>query len=556
MLTYINIKNLAIIKDLEVDFGSEMTSVTGETGAGKSIIVDSLELALGGRGDSSLIRTGQDRAEITIMFDLTNIPRARQWLINQELDSENECIIRRVITSDGRSKNSINENPCTQSTLRMFSEFLLNIHGQHEHQNLLNPQYQLELLDAFAETDQEATKIKDLYEVWQKTKKDLLELERQITDRETKIEFLNHQLKEFESIDFSAENIENLRQEQKRLNNLQEFLAAINTTLGLLQDNEDGSIISNLYTAKNQLEICQNIDEKMKPVVELINNIIIEAEEASSTLRQNLNNSENNPERANEIEEELSKIYTLSRKHHTEPTELPEVENNLKRQLDIIQSSASKIEKIKEELQKLEKDYLAIASVLSSKRKTAATKLNKLISEKMQLLGMIGGKFIANILPNTNSEFSPHGLEKVEFLVSANPGHPLQALNKTASGGELSRISLAIQVITAEKEVTPTLIFDEIDAGIGGRTADIVGKLLRKLSERAQIICITHLPQIAAQSHHQILVEKFSDTQNTTVSLTTLNKKERVKEIARMLGGVNTSGQALGHAEEMLNTVI
>ena len=556
MLTYINIKNFAIIKDLELDLQSEMTGVTGETGAGKSIIIDSLELALGARADSSLIRSGTDRCEITIMFDLTNITKAREWLIKQELDSENECIIRRIISNDGRSKSSINGNPCTQQALRTISEFLLSIHGQHENQALLNQEHQRELLDAFADNKPLVTKVKQLYDSWLKIKKQLMELENLAEDQQTKIDFLSYQLKELEKFDLAIENLESLRTEQKRLNNIEQFSTNMNSALDLMVENDSTSIIHNLYNTKNQLEICKNIDPKISPTIDLINNAIIQIEESIASLRQNLNAIEFSTDRQNQVEEQLTDLYALARKHQTQPEELLQIQSNLEQQLETIQAATSQLEKTKLAAKEAQIAYLETANELTRKRKLAVTKLNQLITIKMQMLGMIGGKFAINLLPNINQGFSASGLERIEFTVCANPGHPLQPLNKIASGGELSRISLAIQTITAEKEVIPTLIFDEIDSGIGGKTADIVGQLLRKLAEKTQVICITHLPQIAAQSHHHILVEKITKTKNTEVTLTTLNKNERVKEIARMLGGVKITSQTLAHAEEMLNAAI
>ena len=556
MLTYINIKNFAIIKDLELDLQSEMTGVTGETGAGKSIIIDSLELALGARADSSLIRSGTDRCEITIMFDLTNITKAREWLIKQELDSENECIISRIISNDGRSKSSINGNPCTQQALRTISEFLLSIHGQHENQALLNQEHQRELLDAFADNKPLVTKVKQLYDSWLKIKKQLMELENLAEDQQTKIDFLSYQLKELEKFDLAIESLEDLRTEQKRLNNIEQFSTNINSALDLMVENDSTSIIHNLYNTKNQLEICKNIDPKINPTVELINNAIIQIEESIASLRQNLNTIEFSTDRQNQVEEQLTDLYALARKHQTQPEELLQIQSNLEQQLETIQAATSQLEKTKLAAKEAQIAYLETANELTRKRKLAVTKLNQLITIKMQMLGMIGGKFAINLLPNINQGFSASGLERIEFTVCANPGHPLQPLNKIASGGELSRISLAIQTITAEKEVIPTLIFDEIDSGIGGKTADIVGQLLRKLAEKTQVICITHLPQIAAQSHHHILVEKITKTKNTEVTLTTLNKNERVKEIARMLGGVKITSQTLAHAEEMLSAAI
>jgi len=553
MLTYINIKNFAIIKDLELDLQTKMTGLTGETGAGKSIIIDSLELALGARADASLIRNNAERCEITIIFDITSLFKAQDWLIKQELDSDNECIIRRIITNDGRSKSSINGNPCTQQTLRTISGFLLSIHGQHENQNLPNPEYQRELLDAFAGNKSLVSNIRQLYGSWSNTKKKLLELENLAEDWQTKIDFLTYQLNELDAINLHPENLENLRTKQKRLNNMEEFSNNINSALDLIADNENETIIRNLYNVKNRLEICQNIDPKIGLVLDLINNAIIQAEEAASSLQQNLNTLEIDEEQQKQVEEQLTNIYALARKHQTQPEELLQIQSNLKQKLENTQNVTSQLEKTKTELEDIEKKYLKTANELSANRKLAASKIEQLVSEKMQILGMNGGKFAVNILPNINQGFGANGLERIEFLVSANPGHPPQPLNKIASGGELSRISLAIQTITAEKEVTPTLIFDEIDTGIGGKTADIVGQLLRQLGKRTQVICITHLPQIAAQSHQHILVEKMTNEKNTEVTLRTLAKNERIEEIARMLGGVKITKQTLAHAKEMLN---
>ena len=552
MLTYINIKNFAIIKELELDLQSEMTVVTGETGAGKSIIIDTIELALGARADASLVRSGAQRCEITLMFDLTNLKHIRDLLIEQEIDSENECIIRRIISSDGHCKSSINGNPCTQQTLRNISTLLIDIHGQHEHQALLNPERQRELLDAFADNNSLAAKVKLLYSSWVKIKKELIELENSAEDYQTKIDFLTYQLKELESIDFSIENLESLRTEQKRFSSTEQIAFSLNAALEIITENEHSAAIRGLYNAKNKLEKFKEIDPNIASTIELLQNAIIQTQEASANIRQNLHSIEFNEDRQKQVEEQLTHIYDLAHKHKVEPQDLPQVRIGLEKQLENLQTITTQLEKAQTTEKELEKSYLDAANELTLGRKLATTKLNQLVTTKMQLLSMAGGKFSINLLPNINKNFSANGLERIEFLVSANPGQPLQPLSKVASGGELSRISLAIQVITAEKEVTPTLIFDEIDAGIGGKTADIVGQLLRKLAESTQVICITHLPQVAAQSHNHILVEKTANANNTEVMLTTLNQNERVNEIARMLGGIKITQQTLAHAKEML----
>lgn len=556
MLTYINIKNFAIIKNLELDLQSEMTCFTGETGAGKSIIVDSLELALGGRADAALIYTGADRSEITVMFDLTKIQDAREWLIQQELDSENECIIRRVIANDGRSKSTINDHPCTLQTLRSLGALLLSIHGQHENQALLHSEYQRELLDAFANHQELSTKVKQLYANWFKINQELLELENLAEDHQSKIDVLGYQLKELETFDLSLKSLEDLHAEQKRLNNIEQFSTNVNFALELMVENEHTAIVQNLYQVKNRLALGKNIEPKIIPAIKLIDNALIEIEESATILRQNLSSTDNGINRQIQVEEQLTNIYALARKHQTQPEELPQILANLQQQLATIEHAITHLEESKIIAKAAETAFLAAANELTNKRKIAATKLNQLVTEKMQLLGMSGGKFAIKLIPNINQSFTANGLERIEFLVSTNPGHPLQPLNKVASGGELSRISLAIQVITAEKKVTPTLIFDEIDTGIGGKTADIVGQLLRKLAEDTQLLAITHLPQIAAQTHQHILVEKTSNKKNTEVTLRTLNRNECVQEVARMLGGIKITKQTLLHAEELLNAVI
>lgn len=556
MLTYINIKNFAIIKELELDLSEEMTVLTGETGAGKSIIIDTLELALGARADISLIRHNTDRCEITLTFDLTNLNRVRELLVTQELASNNECIIRRIISKDGRSKSSINDSPCTQQTLRQISALLLDIHGQHEHQALLNLERQRELLDAFADNKSLVSKVKQLYNSWLKIKAKLLELENYAEDYPNKIDFLTYQLKELETLDLTKENLEKLRTEQKRFNNIQQIAATLSSALEIITETDHGSVLQGLYNAKNSLEKYQEIDTNISSILELLQNAIIQVQEATTNIRQNLYTIEFNEERQQQVEEQLTLISDLAHKHQVQPQELTQTCINLTEQLKNLQTITVQLQQTQATAKELEKSYLETATKLSNNRKLAATKLSQLITTKMQLLGMVDGKFAINFLPNINKNFSAHGLERIEFLVSTNPGQPLQPLNKVASGGELSRISLAIQVITAEKEVTPTLVFDEIDAGIGGNTANIVGQLLRRLAEKTQVICITHLAQIAAQGHNHILLEKITREKATKVMLTILNQKERVHEIARMLGGNKITKQTLAHAKEILKNVI
>jgi len=579
MLSYLNIKNFAIIEDLELDLHPGMTALTGETGAGKSIIIDSLEFVLGAKTDTTIIRNGAERCEVTAIFDINNLPRITEWLIDKELDSENECILRRVVTKDGRSKNTINGHHATQQIIRELGELLLDIHGQHEHQALLSSERQRELLDAYADSKILFLETKKLYFAWLKAKKDLIEMQSVAENYPAKIEFLTHQLAELENI--NVNNLEKLRKDQQQLANAQDIITTMNNAVSMLVDNDTAAIISALCASRNQLEKILELHPKLSAVINLLNNSIINAEEATSELRHLISSTELDQDRLEQIEQELTTIHDLARKHHVKPEELIQVRDNLQTQLQRITDATTDFQKLEAEIKNLENAYLESATALSAKRQAASATLNHLISEKLPTLGMSGGEFCIELEPILKTEkfagektsssqhelrgikknetlkqsFSSSGLERINFLVATNPGQPLLALNKIASGGELSRISLAIEVEIATKEITPTLIFDEIDSGIGGKTAAIVGQLLRKLGVATQVICVTHLAQVAAQAHHHLLVEKQSDLNHTAIKITNLSIKERYDEIARMLGGMKITKHTLAHAQELLNSV-
>ena len=552
MLIHLYIKNFAIIRELEVNFLPRMTCLTGETGAGKSIIIDSLELVLGGRADSSTIYPGAEKCEIAATFDITDIPAAKNWLLVNEYENTNECILRRILTKDGRSKAAINGYPVTQQQMKVIGSLLISIHGQHENQSLLNQSYQLELLDSFSSTQVLATEIRAAYCDVCDSRKKLSELEEQAKDSGAKIELLQYQLRELDSIDHLMGKVAILKEEQKRLSNLEQFSANLNATLAIVGKNEQGSAIGILYAAKRHLDLCKNIDGRVKGDMELLQNSIIQLEELVNSLGIIEANLDYGEESCGEIEEQLDLIYTVARKHRVEPNELADVKMAMERQLESWQTIASQMEKLREKIDQATDGYMVLAEKLSEKRRAAAEQLSKLVSAKLPQLAMAEAKFVVNLVDNL-SPLNPTGLEQVEFLVSMNPGHPLSPLNRVASGGELSRLSLAIQVITAVSQITPTLIFDEVDVGIGGKTAEIVGQLLRQLSKNTQIICITHLPQIAAQAHSQMAVEKNIIHGGTELKLMVLDQKERTEEIARMLGGIKITQQTLAHAEEMLN---
>lgn len=553
MLTYIDIKNFTIIKQIELDFQAGMTVLTGETGAGKSVIVDTLELILGGRADNSIIRQGAEKCEITAIFDLTDHHDALQWLVDQEMDNEDECIIRRNISLDGRSRISLNGTQCTLQNVREFGNMLLNIHGQHEHQTLLKAEKQRDLLDAFAENQNLCQRVKQIYLDWLKAKKELTIIQGLLENRSAKMELLVYQLHELDNLALHDNEIEILHSEHAMLSNAEELIANCNTVIDVTSENEN-SILANLNLAKNCLEKIYAKDVKVKNVLELFNGAIIQTEEAIAELRNYFDSIELNQERLQTIDQRLNLIYSLARKHKVQPEELFQVHTNLKTQMQQVEVADIELQKIQQKIEILENEYRNISGELSGNRQDAAQKLNQLVTEKMQALGMNGGQFAVQFEKNSNmSDLNPHGLERIEFFVSANAGQSLAPLAKVVSGGELSRISLAIQVLTAEKKLIPVLIFDEVDVGIGGKTAEIVGQMLKKISNTAQVICVTHLPQVAAQGDFHLKVAKENIDHEVAVNISTLNKKERIDEIARMLGGINITANTLSVAKEMLD---
>jgi DNA repair protein RecN (Recombination protein N) len=583
MLTYLNVKNFAIIDSLELEFKPGMTVITGETGAGKSIVIDTLELVLGARADASSIRQGAERCEISAIFDLANLPAAQEWLQAAEFCEDpkavaHECILRRTINIDGRTRSTINGLPCTQQNVRELGSFLLDIHGQHEYQTLLKREQQRALLDSFAGHLAQVLRVRELFQDWQKAARDLESWKNVNSDRAAKIELLQHHLKELENLNVVAGEVENLHAELKRLSNAELILNNCQAALAILHDersDDSASLLVNLNRAKECLLKAKNSDESLQEFIGYFDNAAIQLETAAAELAHYLDKQDLNPERLRFVEERLSLIHALARKHHLKDEGLHEIAPKFKAELEQLENANATLA-AKEKAQALSAAaYLKVAQQLSQSRQQAAQKLEKEVTAKMQLLGMQGGCFAVQLqkvaakidaefgatATDTREGFSAGGLEQVEFLVSTNPGQPLLPLAKVASGGELSRLSLAIQVLTAEKSATPTLIFDEVDVGIGGKTAEIVGQLLKDLGARAQVLCITHLPQVAAQGHQHLQVIKevagkggsnAKVEQGINVRLEYLEKETRVAEIARMLGGVNVTANTLAHAREML----
>lgn len=550
MLTHISLKQFAIVDTLELELTYGMTALTGETGAGKSILIDALALALGGRGTSHSVRHGAQRADITACFNTQNIPEARAWLQEQALDDDDEVILRRVLSADGRSKHFINGQLCPQNQVRALGAMLVNIHGQHEHQNLLKPTHQRRLLDRFAHHDDLLQELDSLYQAWHACQQQLTALAHAPEQQQAQLDLLQYQVNELEALTLVDGEIGQLEHDHKQLAHAEQLAECINTALTMLTESHDGNAQDALALALQQIQAAAQVDASLQNGVELLQTAQIHIQEAVDDINHHRDRIEINPEQLFQIEQRLTNLHQVARKHQVEPEQLPEVLNTLSEQLSQLQHADEHKAQLAARLQQLETQYQQLAKKLSDSRQRAATALSEQVTASMQTLGMQGGQFNVELLPTDAP--SQWGNEKVTFQVTANPGQPLQALHQVASGGEMSRISLALQMITAKQDDTPTLIFDEVDVGIGGATAEIVGQLLQQLGQKAQVLCITHLAQVAAQANQQLQVRKTHEANNTSTTITPLNDEQRVQEIARMLGGTTITEQTLAHAKEML----
>jgi len=552
MLTHIHIWNFAIVESLDLELEAGLTVLTGETGAGKSILLDALNLALGDRADTGVIRHGADKAEISVTFSTHDAPEAESWLRERELDSAEECIIRRTISASGPSKAFVNGKPTPIQSLRDLGEMLVDLHGQHEHQSLLRRDAQRQLLDDYAGHGKLLAELGSAYQHWRDLETELLSLQQAGSDRDARLELLAYQVKELEALDLGQDELPELETEHKRLANANQLLETGNRVLHLLEENEDGALGALLGQSCHDIQHLAQADATLNSVAELLDSATIQVREASSELRHYLDGLELDPERLTWIDQRLATIQDLARKHHLPAEELPALLPQLQQELANLEQAEVRSDAIRQEVAAALKQYHTLAAKLSRSRQKAAKTLAQAVSDSMQTLGMQGGRFDMQFEPLSNDSPASLGMERIEFVVSANPGQPLKPLTKVASGGELSRISLAIQVITAAQTRIPTLIFDEVDVGIGGRVAEIVGHQLRALAAHRQVVCVTHLPQVAALGHHHLQVSKRSDTDTTISEIQELSPEQRVDELARMLGGIEITEQTLSHAREMI----
>ena len=550
MLTQLRIRDFAIVEELELELAAGLTAVTGETGAGKSILVDAIGLLLGDRADSGVIRHGAERADLSVLFDLDALPSARAWLVERDLDRDRECHLRRVVASNGRSRSYINGVPQPAQALRELGERLVDIHGQHEHQSLLRRETQRQLLDDYAGHQALVAELDAHYQTWSRLEREMRELRQAASERDARLDILRYHLRELAALDLAEGEVAQLEGEQRRLANSSQLLDTGQRLLGWLTESDEDAIADRLGQSLRELDALSRLDARLAPVGEMLGAALIQVQEASGELRGYVQDLDLDPEHLTRVEQRLAAAHQLARKHRVTAEELPPLRARFEAERDRLEHSETRLEELQQAVRDARATYQSGADRLSEQRMAAARELSERVSAALAGLGMPGGRF--GIVLERLDKPTPAGLEMVEFQVSANPGQPLRPLAKVASGGELSRISLAIQVIAARATRIPTLIFDEVDSGIGGGVAEVVGRQLRTLGGSRQVLCVTHLPQVAAQAHQQIKVEKQTDGETTHTQVLPLDGNERVTEIARMLGGLELTENTMMHAREMV----
>lgn len=551
MLSSLTIKHYAIIDELELEFSKGLTALTGETGAGKSILLGALGLVLGDRADSASIKQSCSHAEITAGFDLQNIPAAAHWLTDHGLDADDECILRRRIARDGRSRAFVNGTPVNLQTLRELGERLIDIHGQHEHQSLMKNTTQRQLLDDYAAHPSLLAAVRESFEAMKQTQQSLARLEQNAGERNDRVDLLRFQTQELELLALAENEYAELNEKHARLANAEKITRIVHQAINDLYSAEETNVLSLLSHHLTALSDIAEIDDAVVPAVDMLQEANVQLEECIAHLRHYFDEVELDPAELATIDQRIQNILDLSRKHRVEPEQLPAVLLQLSTELDEVSHADERLDEMRSQYEAQQQRYQSAARELSTSRQQAADKLSSKITKAMQTLGMKGGKFVVELSSCTESA-SINGIDRVDFTVSANAGQACKSLARVASGGELARISLAIQMIAATQCRIPTMIFDEVDSGVGGGVAEIVGKQLRLLGNNYQVVCITHLPQVASQAHHHLRVHKQSVRKQTQTHVYPLDRRERIEEIARMLSGMEITEQSLAHAADMI----
>ena len=551
MLRSLYVKDFAIVGEVEIAFGPGLTVVTGETGAGKSLLVDALLMLAGNRAESSLVRHGCERAELSAEFDLAGREDLQGWMREEELDDDNACQLRRVIRSEGTSRAWINGRPVTLTQMKALGERLIEIHGQHEHQALLERGQQLALLDAFGTHEDVLAKVQATARAWRSVVARIKEISRG-EDHAERIEWLGHQLSELDTHALSADALVELEETHKRLANSGQLQQGSAGLADLLDGDSEFSISRLIIRAHGESQRLAALDPSLESLCKLLDTARIHVDESVDSLSRYQSSLDLDPERYAEIDAQLGKLHELSRKHRVGMVELTSHGETLREELESLRDAGTHLVKLERERSDLLDQYRSAAKNLSKARAVSAKKLGQAVTALLSDLGMAGGRFEIDLEPTNSDEPETLGAERCEFMVSANPGQPLRALRKVASGGELSRISLAIEVAALGHDEVGTMVFDEVDSGIGGAVAEVVGQKLRRLGSQRQVLCVTHLAQVAAQGHAHLQVSKLAQDGSTETSISRLDEGSRREEIARMLGGIDITKETLAHAKQML----
>lgn len=556
MLRQLVINDLAVIDNLNIDFNSGMTVLTGETGAGKSILLDALGLILGNRADTNLIRGGTDKTDITAIFSISDNSTVSEKLIELELiadeDTEEELFVRRTITKDGRSRAYLNNTPVPVQTLKEIGESLIDIHGQHAHQSLSKTKTQRELLDQFGQHQNLLNELQNIWQEWKQVNEQLDNFKTEGEDFEARLTLLRYQIEELEQLNINESEYEELTEEHKRQAHSQRLFDSCQSIISDLSESDTAMGNRLAIHQKEISELCQ-FDTELENINKLLDSATIQIEEASHELKSYLERFDMDSNRLSSIESRLDKLHELARKHKVKPEALPEHLTFLTTKLNQLEGGQEQHEQLQKKKNELTDSYFKLANKLSKERIITAEKISKAITEKMHELA-IGGEFKIDLERMDDEILHQHGIDRISFLVSTNPGQPLRAMTKVASGGELSRLSLAIQIIASKDSGIPTMIFDEVDAGISGGVAEIVGKLLHSLAEHRQILCVTHLAQVASCGHHHLRVNKTTKANQTFTQVETLQQVERINEVARLLAGMKVTDESLANAAKMLKS--
>jgi DNA repair protein RecN (Recombination protein N) len=553
MLTHLQIRDFAIVEAVELEFGRGFTVLTGETGAGKSILVDALMLAVGARADSGAVRHGAERAEVSATFDVSDNAAALAWLEEQSIAHEGECQLRRIVAADGRGRAYLNGQVVPVQSLRALGELLVDVHGQLEFQSLARRGYQRETLDGSGRLEAEVDAVRRAYAAWQELDARRATFEQRLRDRTSRLDLLQHYVGELAALDPKPGEAQELADERKRVASLGRLAGGTAQVESLLGGDEAG-IATALARASSVLRGLVALDHALEPVAAQVEEASIAAREALTTLRRYVDSLEADPARQEWVESRLAALEAVARKHRVETNELPALRERLEAELAELESGALTEAELLQQLEAARRHYLEVAATLTAARRRAARALDGKVTGFMQSLGMPGGVFQTRVEPHDPPQISGSGNDDIEFLVSANPGQPPRPLAKVASGGELSRISLALQVAAVEAAHLPCLVFDEVDAGVGGAVAEMVGRQLHALAGRGQVLCVTHLPQVASQADHQLRVSKLVARGSTRTRIEALDDEARVEELARMLGGAQITARTREHAREMLES--